>query len=78
VTHPAAGPAAQAMFADDVASLVEARLGTPADRRESAAIEIAARVRDGVGVSVAVEVYDPGTLERSAGKMRRVIDQRHQ
>jgi phenylacetate-CoA ligase len=37
---------------------------------------IAARVKDGVGVSVAVEVVDPETLERSAGKMRRVIDQR--
>ena len=49
----------------------------PGGRRESAATEIAARVKDGVGVSVAVEVVDPGTLERSMGKMRRVIDQRH-
>ncbi len=63
---------------DHMTVLVEARLDTPADRRESAAIEIAARVKDGVGVSVAVEVCDPGTLERSVGKMRRVIDQRHQ
>ena len=62
---------------DHMTVLVEARLDTPAGRRESAAIEIAARVKDGVGVSVAVEVFDPGTLERSVGKMRRVIDQRH-
>ena len=62
---------------DQMTVLVEARLDTPADRRESAAVEIAARVKDGVGISVAVEVCDPGTLERSVGKMRRVIDQRH-
>jgi phenylacetate-CoA ligase len=37
---------------------------------------IAARVKDGVGINVAVEVVDPDTLERSMGKMRRVIDQR--
>jgi len=58
--------------------LVEARLGTAAGRRPTAAAEIASRVRDGVGISVAVEVCDPGTLERSAGKIRRVIDQRAQ
>jgi phenylacetate-coenzyme A ligase PaaK-like adenylate-forming protein len=28
------------------------------------------------GVTVAVQVVDPDTLERSVGKMRRVIDQR--
>jgi phenylacetate-CoA ligase len=60
---------------DQLTVLVEA---DPAARggREAAAAVIAARVRDGVGISVAVEVVDPGTLERSMGKMRRVIDQR--
>jgi phenylacetate-CoA ligase len=61
---------------DQLTVLVEARADTPAGRRDSAATEIAARVKDGVGVSVAVEVVDPETLERSIGKMRRVIDQR--
>jgi phenylacetate-CoA ligase len=56
--------------------LVEARLDTPAGRRDSAAAEIAARVKEGVGIKVGVEVVDPDTLERSVGKMRRVIDQR--
>ena len=56
--------------------LVEARADTSADRRAGAAAEIAARVKDSVGVSVGVEVVDPETLERSVGKMRRVIDQR--
>jgi phenylacetate-CoA ligase len=61
---------------DQLTVLVEANLDTPAGRRAPAAAEIAARVKDGVGVTVAVEVVDPDTLERSVGKMRRVIDQR--
>ena len=61
---------------DQLTVLVEAALDAPTGRREPAAAEIAARVKDGVGVSVAVQVVDPDTLERSVGKMRRVIDQR--
>ncbi|GAB3003963.1 phenylacetate--CoA ligase [Amycolatopsis acidiphila] len=61
---------------DHLTVLAEARADTPAERRVPAALEIAARVKDGVGVSVGVEVLDPDTLERSVGKMRRVIDQR--
>ena len=61
---------------DQLTVLVEAEPAAPAGRRESAAAVIAARVRDGVGINVAVEVVDPDTLERSMGKMRRVIDQR--
>jgi phenylacetate-CoA ligase len=61
---------------DELTVLVEARTDTPAGRRDSAATEIASRVKDGVGINVAVEVVDPETLERSVGKMRRVIDQR--
>lgn len=55
---------------------VEARHGTPADRRGGAAAELVARVKDAVGVTVGVEVVDPDTLERSVGKMRRVLDRR--
>ncbi|MFJ5707514.1 phenylacetate--CoA ligase PaaK [Streptomyces sp. NPDC093105] len=48
---------------------------TPADRAEAArAIERA--VKDGIGVSVAVEVVDPETLERSVGKLKRIVDLR--
>ncbi|WP_027941797.1 phenylacetate--CoA ligase PaaK [Amycolatopsis taiwanensis] len=61
---------------DQLTVLVEARADTPADRRAGAAVEIAARVKDGVGVTVGVEVLDPDTLERSLGKLRRVIDER--
>ena len=61
---------------DQLTVLVEAESAAPSGRRESAAAVIAARVKDGVGINVAVEVVDPDTLERSMGKMRRVIDQR--
>ncbi|MEU2656811.1 phenylacetate--CoA ligase PaaK [Streptomyces sp. NPDC007325] len=48
---------------------------TPEDRTEAArAIERA--VKDGIGVSVAVEVVDPETLERSVGKIKRIVDLR--
>jgi phenylacetate-CoA ligase len=55
---------------------VEARHDTPAERRLGAAAELVAGVKDGVGVTVEVTVFDPDSLERSVGKMRRVLDQR--
>ncbi|HKS45496.1 MAG TPA: phenylacetate--CoA ligase PaaK [Amycolatopsis sp.] len=61
---------------DQLTVLVEAREDTPAQRRVPAAAEIASRVKDSVGVTVGVEVLDPDTLERSVGKLRRVIDER--
>ncbi|GAA4873792.1 phenylacetate--CoA ligase PaaK [Saccharopolyspora cebuensis] len=61
---------------DEMTVLVEAFDDTPAERRTAAATEIAARVKDGVGVSVGVRVVEPATLERSVGKLRRVLDRR--
>jgi phenylacetate-CoA ligase len=61
---------------DHLSVHVEARPGTPAERRANAAAELAASIKDGVGVTVEVSVLDPETLERSLGKMRRVLDQR--
>ncbi|HEY8827308.1 MAG TPA: hypothetical protein VIM17_06080 [Jatrophihabitantaceae bacterium] len=37
---------------------------------------MAGAVKNGVGVTVLVEVLDPDTLERSMGKLQRVIDHR--
>ncbi|MFI8003241.1 phenylacetate--CoA ligase PaaK [Streptomyces sp. NPDC086010] len=54
----------------------EARAGATADDRAAAARSIAAAVKDGVGVSVEVEIVDPETLERSVGKIRRIVDLR--
>ncbi|MBS0393218.1 MAG: phenylacetate--CoA ligase [Proteobacteria bacterium] len=44
--------------------------------REAAARDLAHHVKSSVGISVRVKVVDPGALERSAGKARRVIDRR--
>ena len=55
---------------------VEARADAAAEARADAAAELAGAVKDGVGITVAVEVVDPDTLERSVGKLHRVIDRR--
>ncbi|MDJ1641659.1 phenylacetate--CoA ligase PaaK [Streptomyces pakalii] len=61
---------------DALTVLAEARADATTDEREKAARAIAAAVKDGVGVSVSVEVVDPETLERSVGKIRRIVDLR--
>uniref|UniRef100_A0AAU2VE67 Phenylacetate-coenzyme A ligase n=1 Tax=Streptomyces sp. NBC_00003 TaxID=2903608 RepID=A0AAU2VE67_9ACTN len=55
---------------------VEARADTPPERREAAARSIVAAVKDGIGVSVEVEIVDPETIERSVGKFKRIVDLR--
>lgn len=54
----------------------EARGDATADERATAAESMARAVKDGVGVSVGVEVVDPQTLERSVGKIKRIVDLR--
>jgi phenylacetate-CoA ligase len=62
---------------DELTVRVEARAGLDAAGREAAARELATQVLSNVGVRVQVAVTDPDTIERSAGKMRRVIDERN-
>ncbi|MFC9279460.1 phenylacetate--CoA ligase PaaK [Streptomyces collinus] len=54
----------------------EARPGATPEVRQEAARSIAAAVKDGVGVSVDVEIVEPESLERSVGKIRRIVDLR--
>ncbi|MBL1112067.1 phenylacetate--CoA ligase [Streptomyces sp. 110] len=61
---------------DHMAVRIEARPGVGPERRADAATAIARGVKDGVGLTVEVEVVDPETLERSVGKIRRVKDLR--
>jgi phenylacetate-CoA ligase len=56
----------------------EARAEASSDQRAAAARAIAAAVKDGVGVSVGVEIVDPESLERSVGKLKRIVDLRMQ
>ena len=44
--------------------------------RDAAARELAHHVKSSVGIGVRVRVTDSGTLERSVGKARRVVDRR--
>ncbi|WP_329332156.1 phenylacetate--CoA ligase [Streptomyces sp. NBC_00663] len=55
----------------------EARPGATPEEREAAVRSIAAAVKDGIGVSVTVEVVEPESLERSVGKIRRIVDLRN-
>ncbi|MEH0420710.1 phenylacetate--CoA ligase PaaK [Streptomyces sp. B21-083] len=54
----------------------EARPGAGPEIRDAAALAIATAVKDGIGVSAAVEIVEPESLERSVGKIRRVMDLR--
>ncbi len=61
---------------DRMAVRVEARPEASAERREAARAAIVRAVKDGIGVTVTAEVVDPYTLERSVGKIKRVVDER--
>ncbi|GAB2812298.1 phenylacetate--CoA ligase PaaK [Streptomyces daliensis] len=61
---------------DHMAVRVEARTGTGVPEREAAAASVAKEIKDGIGLSVDVEIVDPETLERSVGKIRRIVDDR--
>lgn len=61
---------------DHLTVRAEARQGATPEQRAAAAPDIVRRVKDGIGVSVAVEIVDPETLERSVGKLKRIVDLR--
>jgi phenylacetate-CoA ligase len=61
---------------DEMTVLVEAAPGASAAARKEAGAAVGRAVKESVGVTVGVEVVEPGSLERSTGKMRRVIDER--
>ncbi|MFE4632195.1 phenylacetate--CoA ligase PaaK [Streptomyces sp. NPDC056773] len=61
---------------DNLTVRVEARADATSDDRRAAAAALTKGVKDGVGVTVAVDIVDPETLERSVGKLRRLIDSR--
>ena len=63
---------------DHLTVRAEARPDCPSQRREAAAAELVAAVKGSVGITVDVEVVDPDTLERSAGKLQRICDLRDQ
>ncbi|HLJ98509.1 MAG TPA: phenylacetate--CoA ligase PaaK [Streptosporangiaceae bacterium] len=61
---------------DELTVRAEARPGTSGADRSAAADALAEAVRNNIGIRVLVMIGEPGSVERSVGKMRRVIDQR--
>ena len=63
---------------DALTVLVEWAAGAGADEsaRDLATRELARRIKSSIGISAEVRVATPGTLERSVGKARRVVDRR--
>jgi phenylacetate-CoA ligase len=55
---------------------VERRHDAESDVAQAAGRELATLVKNTVGVSITVEVIEPDGVERSMGKMRRIVDQR--
>jgi phenylacetate-CoA ligase len=55
---------------------VEAEPGAGADDRAAAAASVTAAVKERIGLTVACEVVDPDTIERSVGKLQRTVDRR--
>jgi phenylacetate-CoA ligase len=55
---------------------VECRDGVVPESREVAGRLLEQRVKDRIGVSVAVRVLGPDTIEHSMGKARRLVDKR--
>jgi phenylacetate-CoA ligase len=62
---------------DEVEVLVEAApAGMAEEARKASAAELGHHVKGLIGITVRITVADPGTVERSQGKARRVIDKR--
>ncbi|MFJ8676877.1 phenylacetate--CoA ligase PaaK [Streptomyces sp. NPDC093589] len=61
---------------DKLTVRAEARPDATAEERTAAAGRIGRGVKDSIGVSVEVEIVDPETLERSVGKIKRIVDAR--
>jgi phenylacetate-CoA ligase len=66
----------RAAHLDQLAVRVECAAAASPEARGVLESELAARIKAYIGISANVQVGDPGSLERSAGKARRVIDRR--
>ncbi|MBU3062286.1 phenylacetate--CoA ligase [Nocardia sp. NEAU-G5] len=55
---------------------VEAAYGVHPDQRAAAATDLARQIKARIGVTVEIDLVEPGALERSTGKARRLIDHR--
>ncbi|MDQ3104704.1 MAG: phenylacetate--CoA ligase [Actinomycetota bacterium] len=63
---------------DQLIVRVERRADAEAEVAAEAGVELARQVKALIGVGVEVEVVEPNAVERSAGKMQRIVDRRPQ
>jgi phenylacetate-CoA ligase len=61
---------------DSMTVRVERRPAAPAAEAGRAGVALAGLVKASIGVTVDVEVVEPDGIERSVGKMRRIVDER--
>lgn len=61
---------------DALTVLVERRTDSDPATAAAAGATLATLIKNNIGVSVDVEVVEPDGVERSMGKMRRVVDNR--
>lgn len=61
---------------DALTVLVERRTDSDPATAAAAGATLATLIKNNIGVSVGVEVIEPDGVERSMGKMRRVVDNR--
>jgi phenylacetate-CoA ligase len=61
---------------DELTVRVERTADTAVEVAAGAGVALGDLIKNRIGVSVAVDVVEPASVERSAGKMRRVIDER--
>lgn len=62
---------------DELTVNVEADPSVPEASRAGLAREVQHHIKSTIGTSAMVNVIEPGGIERSVGKARRIIDQRH-
>ena len=61
---------------DDLVVRVESRMGLVGDAHARCSAGLVRRLKGMCGLSAKIEIVDPGVIERSMGKARRVIDKR--
>lgn len=61
---------------DTLKVIVEAHPQSSGEAREESAAKLRHRVKSMVGVTATIDVVDPGGVERSVGKAKRIIDKR--
>ena len=55
---------------------VERRADATPDDAGAAGVQLATLIKNTIGVSTEIVVTEPESIERSLGKMRRIIDER--